>query len=135
MRLCVTFPCAEQIVTQCINAGCGRSCATQLAYELLHLHMHIWREVPLYSKCWIDVAGTFSQQPWVIFQLVSRFVTYRHFPTNLSLYLYFFHTFSRNVSSWLYCRIAARTASTVSLTLFQICSAVVAPQIYLNILD
>ena len=82
---------------------------------------------PSASSCRIDVAGTSLHEPWVIFQHLSRFMTYRHFPTNLSVYFYFFHTFSRNrtVSSWVYCRIAAITSSTVSLIVYQICSAVV----------
>ena len=39
------------------------------------------------------------------------------------------------VSSWLYCRIAALTSSTVSLIVSQICSAVVDPESSLNILN
>ena len=50
------------------------------------------------SSWWLDRTGTSSQQPIVIFQHVSRFVTYRHFPTNLSVYFCFVHTFSRNCS-------------------------------------
>ena len=51
---------------------------------------------PCASSCWIDVAGTSWQHPWVIFQHLSICVTYRHFRSNLSVYCCFFHTFSRN---------------------------------------
>ena len=85
-----------------------RSQLLRILLRMHELHEAVIVHVPLHAGLtWLEPLYS----PWLIFQHLSRFVTNRHFPTNLSVYFYFFHTFS----SWLYCRIAARTSSTLSL--------------------